>query len=246
MKSFSELVPTAEQLLELEPEELAGVLLEYLNSISKDEADSALNRHNFAHPARLEGYFSNQHEKVLRALMEAWSWLEREGLLAPRPRHTTGDWVFVTRRGEKLRSRTDVQAFRKANLLPKELLHPVIAGKVWSLFIRGEYDTAVFQAFKEVEVAVRIEGNYPAEVIGVDLMRQAFHPKTGTLTSRYGTGGEKQALCDLFAGAIGSYKNPNSHRHVGIDAPQAVEMLILASHLLRIVDTRALENELFK
>ncbi len=126
-------------------------------------------------------------------------------------------------------------------MLPVELLHPDIRDKVSGLYLRGDYDTAVFQAFKEVEVAVRDACRYPAdkEHLGVELMRKAFKPRSGPLTDRSANGGEQQGLCELFSGAMGTYKNPHSHRHVGIiSAAEAGEMIVFAGHLLRIVDMR--------
>jgi hypothetical protein len=43
---------------------------------------------------------------------------------------------------------------------------------------------------------------------------------------------------NLMTGALGSYKNPASHRRVEITAEEARDMIILASHLLKIVDSR--------
>ena len=68
-------------------------------------------------------------------------------------------------------------------------------------------------------------------------MRKAFHTNDGNLTDQNQHPAEKQARSDLFAGAIGSYKNPGSHREVEITAVEATEVIIVASHLLRIVDT---------
>jgi uncharacterized protein (TIGR02391 family) len=170
--------------------------------------------------------------------MEAWAWLETSGCLAQLPRSDTG-FFFVTRRGHQLAERSDTAVFTRSQTLPRHLLHPTIEQKVYSSFLRGEYDSAVFEAFKQVEVAIRAAGAYDNTEIGVSLARKAFNTDTGPLTDTTVVNAERQALSDLVAGAIGSYKNPHSHRNVTIaDASEAAEIVILASHLLKIVDAR--------
>jgi len=47
MKQIHSIIPEAEKLLALEPEELAGVVLECLNSATREECNSILNWVNF-------------------------------------------------------------------------------------------------------------------------------------------------------------------------------------------------------
>ncbi|MFZ6681952.1 TIGR02391 family protein [Undibacterium sp. Tian12W] len=177
--------------------------------------------------------------KVERAVQEALVWLESQVLVAPEADTNGGNgWKFITRRGAALGDRAKFKNYQAAAAFPKNLLHPIIADQVWSDLARGDFPTAVFRAFKAVEEAVREAAGLAAEDIGVKLMHNAFG-QSGALTDQSVPASEQVALANLFAGAIGSYKNPHSHRTVTIrDMQDAQEMVMLASHLLRIVDER--------
>src|SRR5712692_2142510 len=240
--SLQSLVPDPETLLALEVEELAGVLLMHLNS--REDGGANLHHYNFFNDLRNTPIYPTRKDEVNRALMEAWDWLANEGFLAMRGDDSRKSATFITRRGKRLKSREDLAAYRKGNLLPRGQLHPVIASRVYPAFLRGEYDTAIFQAFREVEVAVRQAGGYSAGDVGTPLMRAAFNVPHGPLTDKNVIAAEQQAMSDLFAGGIGLFKNPTSHRsQTGIGPAEAVEIIMLASLLLRLVDRQGTAHQ---
>lgn len=185
----------------------------------------------------LEQYFwGGTSRPAARAYEEAFDWIERHGLVARDPTQTGPDWFFVTDAGwEVIKSDAGLAAVRAAARLDVDL-HPLIAERVRSQYLLGEYEAAALLAMRQVEIRVRELAGASDADIGVTLMKESFK-KGGALADANLEAGEQQATMALFWGAIGVFKNPSSHRQVDFEDPTlASEVVLLADLLLRMLD----------
>lgn len=108
LKSF---IATADGLLSLDLPTLGGILLAHLKSYEGMAGNPVyqnglLNQSNFLGMQNPTGYgqepeYGDRQPEVNQALMEAWNWLEREGMLIGDPQQPAG-WFLISRRGEDL------------------------------------------------------------------------------------------------------------------------------------------------
>lgn len=219
-EAYHQFFPADAQVLEMAPTELGPFLLRYML-----KQHAMTNRFNFGQV--IPG------GQVADCLMEAWTWLENEGFIARRAQDQFGNDFFVTRAGREVAASEDFEAHRKAGVFP-DALDAVIMRAVKPLFVRGDYDTAVFRAFKEVEVRVRkkdasLDGEY-----GVDLMNKAFGPKGALMKAADPK--DRASMREMFAGAFSICRNPSAHREVQFADPrEVIDLICFANQLLRII-----------
>jgi uncharacterized protein (TIGR02391 family) len=230
--------PEAGRLLELPAAQLDAVLLWRIAARVNNPNPLAT---KFVYQDEISGLYPigvnasyGQSQAVDLALMESWERLKSSSIIMQAPGQAR-DNMTLTARGKEVAGTGNVDEIMARANLRREMIHPLLRTSVYDSFAAGHYDTAVRDAFVIVEDRVKTASGIKGDV-GVKLMRAAFNPNGGpqTLTDMNLPIAERERLADLFAGAIGTFKNPLSHKVLGNSDPALViEELMLASRLLR-------------
>jgi uncharacterized protein (TIGR02391 family) len=250
METLFSLFPDADELLKMHPEDLAPVLLKLAlpQLQSAGFVPSAVTQVSAGDAIAGRDYPFHKKGAVDQLLSKTWNWIEREGFIEPAEgMNGRNGWRLFTEKGAAVAKGEDIQKLRDALAFPKSLLHPTIREASFRAVMRSanatsgnELANAVGAAFVAVEDAVRQAGGYQPKDFGAALMKAAFDPDTGPMGDRDTSKpkAEREGLQTLFIGAMNAYRNPVSHRTLRIELEEAKDQLLLASHLLRVVDAR--------
>jgi uncharacterized protein (TIGR02391 family) len=190
-------------------------------------------------PGWINRYFkislTNDEKQICLQAVEE---LRTGGFLVKDATQMSDAFLVLTSEGKDLVEKQrdpDVHGIRLEQVVSdKELLSQCLAP-----FDDGNYEAAIFQAYKHIEERVRRAAEATEKDIGVDLITKALHPQNGKLLlAGCKLPAEQEGAYNLFKGAIQFFKNPSSHRTVNYENRNiAIEIIVLAELLLGILST---------
>lgn len=125
-----------------------------------------------------------------------------------------------------------------------DLLHPSLALVSQRAYVTGNYKEAALNALiavdERVGQAMKSSTEANAKKTGTDMMFAAFSEKAPVIKLFPDRDPDAKTMQEgykyIFAGVMLAIRNPKSHRNFTIDEKDAIELLFLASRLLRKLD----------
>jgi uncharacterized protein (TIGR02391 family) len=234
---LKERFPSFQSVIDMSPIYLSWAVLEDLRSTAR----FGISLHQWpSYQANLyKPINADSYQKLELTIAEALQWLLLRGLLVFTPQSgvVSAGMVTVSSRGRAIQDEPGFRAFLRHDAFNLDTLHPRLRRKVVGHFHDGEYDTAVFQAFKEVEKAARGAAKMPSHSHGSGLLERAFKAKVGPIADPTLEDEEQRGDEMLVVGAFKRYRNASGHRDVDYDdIVEVAEILSLASLILRKIE----------
>ena len=119
-------------------------------------------------------------------------------------------------------------------------IHTKVKKASQELFLNGHYPSAIFDAFKQVEIMVKEKSGIKGK-FGAALMQEAFNANTPILKVNEGLKDsdvdEQKGFMMLFAGAQIGIRDPKGHDNIEQKDPKvAMQYIAFASLLCRMVE----------
>jgi uncharacterized protein (TIGR02391 family) len=119
-------------------------------------------------------------------------------------------------------------------------IHPKVKKASQELFLNGHYPSAIFEAFKQVEILVKEKSGIKGK-FGAALMQEVFSANAPVLKINDGAkdsdGDEQKGFVMLFTGAQIGIRDPKGHDNIEQKDPKiAMQYIAFASLLCRMVD----------
>lgn len=120
--------------------------------------------------------------------------------------------------------------------LPASIFDDQLSSRCAHHFEQENYEEAVQNALKTLEVKIREAGDFSKDDYGDNLATDAFNPEDGPLS--FGeTKGEKEGVMFLYRSAFKTFYNPTKHRFLGdLDKEQAYHILCFVNMLIKMLE----------